>query len=317
MVTTAFKQLARQTLAQKPWVWDLLRRYVRYSPRTLVLSEINERVNRFFRHQAHRFIARTQFGCLIAGETRDIVQRYVFLYGRWEPNLTSWFIDRLKRDDVFIDVGANIGYYSLLASTVIGDRGRVVAIEASPSIFEQLRANISLNSASNIRALHCAAAAVSGTLRLFRAPAFNLGASSTYDDIGFEDEGVVDARPLHELLTPDDIARARVIKIDVEGAEIGVVKGMLPLLPAARPELEIVIEVGGGPKGSPTAAESAMAIVPMLADEGFNVYRITNDYGAHAYARARRPARPQRIWNVEEISEECDLVFSRISAAAL
>lgn len=316
MDALAIKQIGK-TLARLPWMWKAARSYVRYSPRRLVVQVINDRVNKFYVYNHRRFIVRTIFGSRLAGDTADIIQRYVFLYGLWEPNLTRWLKQRLRRGDVFVDVGANVGYFSLLAARLVGKEGRVVAVEASPSIFAQLTSNIMLNGLDNVRLLNCAAAAAGGTLRLFRAPAHNLGASSIYADAGYEDEGAVEAQPLHSLLTANEIVRARMIKIDVEGAEPGVVLGLVPLLVHARADLEIVIEVGGGPKGSPSAAAAAGAIVPLLTAKGFHVYRLTNDYLTSAYGRRRKWLRPERVRNIASITEECDLVFSRLDAPQL
>lgn len=316
MVSIAIRQLGQRTLASMPWAWKLLRHYVRYSPRGFIPHGINERVNAFYGSQRRPFVARTTFGRYVAGDTGDIIQRYIFLYGRWEPNLTRWISRSLKHGDVAVDVGANIGYFSLLASSLVGNEGKVISIEASPTIFEKLRNNVSLNRVENIRLVNRAASDAPGTLRLFRAPAHNLGATSTYADAGFEDEGAVEAQSLHALLTTEEIARTRLIKIDVEGAEISVVKGLLRVLSMARKDLEIVIEVGGGPKGSPRAEESAAVIVPLFAEHGFNVYRLRNDYAPAAYVRTHY-ASPQRVRDAKSIREECDLVFSRRDAEAL
>lgn len=312
----SIRHYAKERLNQMPWAWEMLRNYVRYSPRGWVMSGINERVNIFYSERDRRFVTRTAFGKRVSGDTRDIIQRYIFLYGCWEPNLTYWITDRLKPGDVFVDVGANIGYFSLLASLAVGDEGGIVAIEASPSIFAKLHANVALNHATNIRALNIAASDLPGTIRLFRAPAFNVGASSKYSDVGYEDEGEIVARPLYQLLTSDEIARARVVKIDVEGAEAEVVKGLLPALATARSDLEIIVEVGGGPPGSPTATESAATLVPLLQAHGFHLYRILNDYGANSYVQNARPVRPQRI-SLRDVNQECDLVFSRQDMASL
>lgn len=316
MVSITIKHLARRTLAERPWAWGMLRQYVRYSTPTLVPRVINERLNKFLAGHPRRFVTRTASGSLIAGDTGDIVQRYIFLYGVWEPNLTAWLKRRLRRGDVFVDVGANIGYFSLLASHLVGGKGTVVAVEASPSICAQLRANIDLNRLVNVRVVNAAVADACGTRRLFRAP-HNIGASSMYADVGFTDEGEIEAKPLTRLLTTEEAMRVRVIKVDVEGAEIEVIKGLLPLLSIARSDLEIVMEVGGGPRGSPSAHQAAAAIVPTLTAKGFNVYRIANDYSPAAYTRSDSPARPERVRDPATITAECDLIFSRRNAALL
>ena len=64
----------------------------------------------------------------------------------------------LEPGDVFIDVGANIGYYSLLASGLVGRAGRVFSIEAHPAIHTQLLRNVQMAPTNNISAIHAAAA---------------------------------------------------------------------------------------------------------------------------------------------------------------
>lgn len=303
-------------LSRSPRARQLLRHYLRHAPAPLVPPRVLARTHRFYLG-SQQFVARTRFGGLIAGDTTDMIQRLIFLYGVWEPGLTYWLSRTLRPGDVFVDVGANIGYFSLLASSLVGDTGRVVAVEASPSIFEQLRANVSLNDATNVRTLHRAASNTTSISRAFRAPDRNLGASSLFPAEGFTDEGEVQAAPLHELLRKDEVLRARVIKIDVEGAEVEVIAGLLPALSMARPDLEIVVEVGGGPPGTRGASEAASEITSMLASRGFNAYSLARDSNLAAYARRTRPQPPRRVWGAADIDGEADLVYSRRDEAVL
>ncbi len=254
----------------------------------------------------------------MAGETKDLIQRYLFLFGEWEPNLTRWIGDRLRPGDVFIDVGANIGYYSLLASSLVGDSGAVVAIEASPATYQGLVGNIGRNGVGNVRALNVAASDVYSLVRMYRAPANNIGSSSLFEGDGFSDEGEIMAAPLAELLTAEDIQRARIIKIDVEGFEVAVIRGLLPALVETRRDLEIIVEIGGGPGASaPSATAAARQIIPLMAAFGFHVYHVTNDYSPHAYVRSRRSHRPSRVRTGVDTFQECDLIFSRKSRKRL
>jgi FkbM family methyltransferase len=275
------------------------------------------RVNTYFARYHRAFTARVRGGFSVAGTTADILQRYLFLYGIWEPHLSHWIARQLEPGGCFVDVGANVGYFSLLASRRVGARGRVVSIEASPSIFQQLRSNLELNGAANVRPLNHAASDASGVVRLFRNPGYNLGATSTYQWPGYAEEAQVVALPLAEMVTAEELAGARIVKIDVEGAEVSVVKGLLPLLQASRPDLEIVVEVGGGPEAAPSAAQAAAAIVAMLTRHEFNVYTITNDYNPDAYLGHVAPLQPERVQDPGRIAVECDLIFSRRDARHL
>jgi len=240
-----------------------------------------------------------------------MIHRYLYLFGVWEPNLSCWFDECLRPGDVFVDVGANIGIFSLLASKAVGEKGEVVAVEASPTVFDFLASNVARNGCKNIRLMNCAASDRTGVVRMFRAPDSNLGATSTFNGADFQEDGEVAARPLSDVLTTEETQKARLIKIDVEGAEAEVVKGLLPLLRIARRDMDIIVEVGGGPIGSPSAEESAGRIIPLLAREGFNVYKIENDYGASTYRLMKPPTRPLRVRDLSAITQECDLIFSR------
>jgi hypothetical protein len=152
-------------------------------------------------------------------------------------------------------------------------------------------------------------------VHLWSAPSENSGRSSILPSAGFSDEGEVAGAPLAALLTPEEIAAARVIKIDVEGAELQVVRGLVPCLEAARDDLEVVVEVGGNPDDPTPAGETAGAIAGLLRPLGFHAYRLANDYNAHAYLSQRAPERPVRLAGA--VVRPGDLVFSRTDAERL
>lgn len=181
----------------------------------------------------------------------DMIGCYVWLFGEWEPDLTRFISGRLHDGDVFIDVGANIGYYSLLAARSVGDGGGVVAVEASPAIFDDLLANSHADALppDRIRLVNKAASATCGTLTVFSGPHHNAGMSTTLDTRGLHIESTIEAMPLDEILTSEEITSARIIKIDVEGAEPDVLAGMSNLIRSLRPDAEIAVELsppGGG-----------------------------------------------------------------------
>lgn len=158
--------------------------------------------------------------------------------------MTQWLQRRLRPGDTFIDVGANVGYFSVLASQLVGPTGHVVAVEASRPFLDQVEQNARLNGCTNIRAAHTAVSDKQQTLTFILASSANMGANSIvpYDGPA---EAVFDieAYPLPEVLNDEEIARARVIKIDVEGAEGSVVRGMAPMLERLRPDAEVTVEV--------------------------------------------------------------------------
>jgi FkbM family methyltransferase len=311
----AYKKAVRKALYRFPSTVIVWRWHIRYMPEWLVHPWINELVNNFLRSCPRDFASATTWGAHFQGNTVDILQRYLYLYGVWEPNLTAWLSERLHGGDVFIDVGANIGYYSVLAAKRVAPDGHVVAIEPFSSIFAVLRRHIDSNSVRNVRLVNEAASNRGHRVALFRAPPTNMGASSIINAPAFEPAGEVNARPLFEILSPDEIRRARIIKIDVEGAELAVVRGLLPTLPAVRSDFELVVEVGGGPPTSPSARMSCDKICHLLKPLGFHPYKLLNSYAASAYLSRPVTTRPCRLRN--GVDEETDLIFSRMDAEHL
>jgi FkbM family methyltransferase len=300
------------------WLTRTVRTYIRYAPFAAGKCALWSRVvDPYLAWQGHEFVAHTSFGSRIAGDTRDILQQYLYYFGVWEPHLTRWISQRLATGDTFVDVGANIGYFSLLASRRVGQSGTVVAIEPSPTIFRALRANLERNRAGNVRALNLAVSDAMGSARLFRGPDTNCGlttfveAESSVNHCKFE--GEVDTAPLPTVLRPEEILRARLIKIDVEGAEWPVVAGMAPLLAAGREDLEVMVEVD--PARLTHYAKSAGDVLAVFREAGFHAYAIENDYSPWSYLAPGRVANPMRIRG--PIEQETDVVFSRQDARSL
>lgn len=230
--------------------------------------------------------------------------------------MTRWIQRRLKPGDGFIDVGANIGVFSVLASHLVGERGQVVAIEASPAFHHRLVQQARLNGCRNIRAVNAAVSDGPSTLTFVLASSRNMGANSIvpYDGPA-ESTFEIDALPLPELLDPQEIANARVIKIDVEGAEGGVVRGLVPVLGKLRPDAEITVEVT--PERMARLGDRAEDLMNTMADAGFHAYRLANDYAAGSYPRALSGTPGVAVRLRGPVVEETDVVFSRVDAETL
>lgn len=262
---------------------------------------------RTFGWRPRRFTSRTIFGMRIQGSTTDLIQRFIHYFGVWEPDITHWMLSRLRPGDVMVDVGANIGYYSLLAASRIGPQGMVVSIEASPGIHAMLEANVQLNGLVNVRTVNAAAAGERGVLRVHAGAADNLGQTHTREQAG-DDPGVpVNALPLHELLTSEEVARARVIKIDVEGSERAVIRGLAPVLGKLREDAEILVEIS--PELMDEPLPSMKEIFETLRGAGYTAYVLPNELGWHSYI-AHRPVRP-RVLGTSMTSVQTDVLFTR------
>lgn len=292
-----------------------LRAYVRHAPGTVGKARLVGRfLDEHLRTHPHHTTVRLRSGDTVTVTTSDVIQRYQYLFGEWEPNLSAFLRARLRPGDIFIDVGAHRGALSLLASRAVGAHGRVVAVEPHPEFHDALTAAATANHRANIRAVRSAASDTHGTLTLYLEDPANLGHTTAVRPRRVHAAVEVPTAPLADLLSRTELATARIIKIDVEGAEAAAVRGLLPALPHLGDDTELVVEVT--PRLLTKQGESAAGIISTLREHSFHAYTLTNDYDPATYPRAmRRPQPPVRCTKVSE--EMTDLVFSRIDTDRL
>jgi FkbM family methyltransferase len=215
----------------------------------------------------------------------DPTGRYPYFYDQaYEPGVTDAIATALGPGDVFVDVGANMGYFTVLAAAMVGDRGRVIAFEPHEGVRDALDETVHRNSAApTVEIVPLALADVEGEAAFFVEESKT--ANSTIEPTLSPMRHAVSFRPLAKVQTttldgwlagrPDVARRVRCIKIDVEGAEARVLAGMRQTLRA--PTLTILCETT---LGSP--ADKA------LAAAGFTWRRIepgAATYGNFLYLR--------------------------------
>lgn len=152
-----------------------------------------------------------------------------------------------NKGETFIDVGAHIGRYTLISSKYVGSDGKVIAIEADPKNFEILNRNLSLNKVTNVISLNAAAYSERRKLRLYSAsykPGYSIYNTVVLERLkpaGFVE---VHADTLDRIIESERIKPEEInwIKIDVEGAELEVLKGATIILSKSK-NLSILIEI--------------------------------------------------------------------------
>jgi len=146
--------------------------------------------------------------------------------GRYEDELTSTFESHLREGSVFVDVGANEGYFSIVASKLVGPPGRVIAVEPQSRLRSVLERNVSLNRASNIELHQVAISNVNGTVEIFLAPDTITGATSLSKTRKYPvPRETVTTLTLRQLLDNNHVHRADFMKMDVEGHEYEAILG--------------------------------------------------------------------------------------------
>lgn len=138
------------------------------------------------------------------------------LYDRGEMDI---LISRFPEDGVFVDAGANIGFWSLRFATRFS-QSRVVAIEANPTTFAILQANIDMNRCGNITACNVGIADADGVLNLYCNETGNRGGDSFSEAFAHARKSVqVPVRPLLDILVETGIDKIDAMKMDIEGFE--------------------------------------------------------------------------------------------------
>lgn len=166
---------------------------------------------------------------------KDSVQYMLFIDDIYEPNETSLWLKYSKRASTIIDIGANVGYYSLLAASV-NKTATIIGFEPISKTYNRFVENIEINRYKNITAVRNAVSNTSGKIRINIGNENNWGMSSInqHDYLSdlYED---IESITLDEYVKNSNINVIDLIKIDIEGAEFNALLGMRNLLEVKSP----------------------------------------------------------------------------------
>ena len=169
---------------------------------------------------------------------REPIALGLFAAGVYEPATVAAIVEALAPDGVFLDVGANIG---AIALPVAAQRpgARLVCIEASPDIAAVLRGNVAANGRGGVTVIECLAGeSERAEVSFYRAPAEKFGMGSIGPQFGAAPIGLPQ-RTLDGILDELGIAAVGVVKLDIEGAELGALRGLARRL--AAPEAPTIV----------------------------------------------------------------------------
>jgi FkbM family methyltransferase len=146
--------------------------------------------------------------------------------GRYENELTAVFESTLHEGAVFVDVGANEGYFSIVASKLVGSQGRVIAVEPQSRLQTVLKENISLNAARNVSVNQIAVSNIVGSVDLYLAPDTITGSTSLSKTRKYPvPRETVPMTTLEKLLETTGIETVDLMKMDIEGFEYEAILG--------------------------------------------------------------------------------------------
>jgi FkbM family methyltransferase len=203
----------------------------------------------------------------------------LYVAGSFEPNEFA-FLDGVVRPGMtFVDVGANEGYFTLFAARRVGRGGRVVAIEPSSRERLQLERNVLRNRLGNVIVVPHALADAAGTARLQIAAKVH-GGHNTFGAFAYADTAAVASEEvpletLDALVERLSVGRVDVMKIDVEGAELKVLRGGRNLLMSSRPIL--LIEANDAALRGQAASNEAL--VELLRELDYEIHVFSDATG--------------------------------------
>lgn len=189
--------------------------------------------------------------------------------GIYEEYETEFVIKEIKAGDVVLDIGANIGYYTLIFSKLVGEHGKVFAFEPDPANFVLLRRNVEENGYKNVVLINKAVSDRNGKIKLFLSEN-NLADHRIYDSHDGRRFVEVESIKLDDYFEKNGI-KINFIKMDIEGAEYGAVQGMASLLKETK-NLKMISEFW--PFGLKNAGVEPQKYLRTLGANGFKIYEL-------------------------------------------
>jgi FkbM family methyltransferase len=239
----------------------------------------------------------------------DVVSNTLFREGIWEPKETAFIQHFLHGGMTFVDIGANLGYYTILASEMVSVSGRVFAFEPDPRNFKLLNRNVALNQCRNVVAENKAISDGPQEIQLYRSPS-NFGDHRTYavraDALN---QGNQRSRISVSATSLDDYfreapARIDFIKMDVQGAENAALLGMKRLLTENQ---QVVLMTEYWPFGLSQAGASPSHFLDEARQLGFRFFQLKN--------AIPKETTPDEILNEVRGESYVTLIFSRFDIA--
>jgi len=193
--------------------------------------------------------------------------------GIFDPIETSFVKNELKKDQIVLDIGAGVGYYTLLFADIVGENGKVFAFEPEPKNYNLLKKNVKLNNYKNIILKNLAVSNVTGKTKLYISdyPFMHsiLPSSSSKNSIK------IPSIKLDDFFKDKDIRKKiSFIKVDTEGYDLQVLHGGNKLLEENN-YLKLIIEFNPSPVEK--AGSSSLDLLNFLKIKGFSINYVNHE----------------------------------------
>jgi FkbM family methyltransferase len=227
-------------------------------------------------------------GLTFCCDLRDALMREVCFTGRYEPQETLLLQQYLGPGMTFVDVGANWGYFTLVAAHLVGAGGRVVSVEADPAAGRSLAANVAKNALEHVSVVAAAASDKPGTVTVHAYDACRDGWSNagvTLAGSGQNLHGLqVEAKTLDAILDAAGVGRIDLLKMDIEGAEYRALRGLERRLANGAID-RAILELH--PSHLQVLGSSVADVVALFESHGYRGWRIDHSAATHRRAAAQ------------------------------
>jgi FkbM family methyltransferase len=256
---------------------------------------VTERLHPYIVDGTTDVVHRTREGLHLRLDLDDYIQRGIF-YEAWETPELAFARAILRHGDIMFDVGANVGIFTLVGASAVGPTGQVHAFEPIPVNFNRLTENVQRNGFANVVVNQAAAGPLDGVTQLGLEP--DMERTSGKQMSGFFTVGSTQRQVTVPVVRLDRYAEAhlpgraiRLIKIDVEGYEPEVLRGMQALLDAQRVDVMMMeVDVYSLNRLGTTVG----ALVNRLHKSGYHLYRLSLPGRLRRWTYKNEPTIPRR-----------------------
>ena len=209
----------------------------------------------------------------------EVVSSRIYKFGYFDEDVCVFLMEGLKLEMTFVDIGAHFGFFSLLANHLVGENGRVISIDPTPSTFQVLTHNLTSNAEHQNYITHNIAAFDQNTSLSF----FDYGVSNSgYNSLvgarlkSIDGSGAsitVKALRMDEVLLSDKVERVDLIKIDAESAELNVLRGLIDTMKKFSPK--IILEIGDTYVQETTKTRD---LIDFMDKQGYQTFEMSPDF---------------------------------------
>lgn len=231
--------------------------------------EIKKRIARFYRYLPNTYTLEDVPGgkmYLNRAESRMMFERTLGVYEFWKTEL---FKEILKPEMLVVDVGVNKGYFSLLSAKLVGEKGRVLSFEPDPTNCEWIKRSIVENGYKNIKLFPMGLSDANGEFD------FYVGKKSGQGSLLFNEKDAASSTPikvktvpLDSVMRDENVSKVNLMKIDVQGADLKVIKGSFSTLNNLQ---YLIMDL------DTKILQEQEEIFEIIKAKGFNIYSISKE----------------------------------------